>query len=632
MGAVATTNDDFGAKNRISGSQSVLRLLTKIYRLIIYLIMINQAFLEDGRGRGFMPVDLDVRASAKGEIFIKSNNMLPEYDANIIRVIMAQAAKQPTKPALADRDANGDWRYVTFAEFSKRVCGFSQWLIDHVAPGSTLMIVAENSPEVAIAYFGGLAAGMRVLPVGPGVALADADHVRLRHVVSKASPAVAFVQSDARVLDAVRACVAPECILLVAGLSAADAHRFDDATRTVPGAIVQEVIDSLDTQRTACLMMTSGSTGLPKLVELSLANLAANVAQARTALGGLAGWDEASVDWMPWNHAAGASVLRSSLMLGGTLYIDRGKPLPGLFDETIRNLKDVPVTYFNNVPLGFTMLADALEGDAELRRTFFSRMRVMIYGGAGLPQSVMDRLQSMALAETGRHVPVTTGYGATETVSGCLTIHFESDRIGIGLPAPAVELKLVPVDDRFALSLRGPNVMRSYLDEPEQTADAFDEDGFYRTGDLVRFQDEARPEMGLVFAGRQTEEFKLSNGAWVYGGQLRTQLLDLLAPWAKDVVLCDEDKPFLSLLIWPHGETDNAVLGPIGHRLREYNARQSGATARICRIALLVPPPDPARSELSDKGGLVRRRIIDNRKSLIDRLYGDSPGEEVEVI
>lgn len=588
--------------------------------------------MEKSRGEGFMPVDLDIRRMPDGEIFLKSNNILPGHDENIVRVILARAAKEGRKPALADRDRDGRWRFVTFDEFSEKVCGLAQWLIDHAPQGATVMIVADNSPDVAIAYFAALAAGMRVLPVGPGVALADDDRVRLRHVIAKSAPAVAFVQADPRVLNAVQASVAPDCILIAADLPGVDAVAFDEAVQTPAGPAIHATIDELDTRKTACLMMTSGSTGLPKLVELSLANLAANVAQARAALGGLAGWDEASVDWMPWNHAAGASVLRSSLMLGGTLYIDRGKPLPGLFDETIRNLREVPVTYFNNVPLGFVMLADALEADADLRKTFFAHMRVMIYGGAGLPQSVMDRLQHMALAETGRHIPVTTGYGATETVSGCLTVHFACDRIGIGLPAPAVELKLVPVDDRYALALRGPNVMRSYLDEPERTAEAFDADGFYRTGDLVRFQDADRPELGLVFAGRQTEEFKLSNGAWVYGGQLRTQLLDLLAPWVKDVVLCDEDKPFLSLLVWPHDDADKTVLDQISGQLRDFNSRQQGTTARIRRVALLVPPPDPAQSELSDKGSLVRRKIIDNRKALIDRLYGDDAEEMLEIL
>ena len=615
----------FSGRYHHGGASFPSSILTKFYRLIIYLIMINQALPEQNRRQGFMPVDLDIRRDANGEIFLRSNNILPEYDANIVRVILRRAATEGAKPALADRDCGGGWRFVTFTQFAERVRGLAQWLIERAPRDSTLMIVAENSPEVAVATFAGLAAGMRVLPVGPAVALADDDHVRLRHVIVKSRPAVAFVQDDRRIFEAVRACVAPDCIMLAAGIAEAGAMDFDDAARTPPGPMLDDRIDALDTRKTACLMMTSGSTGLPKLVELSLSHLAANVAQARAALGGLAGWGEASVDWMPWNHAAGASVLRSSLMLGGTLYIDRGKPLPGLFAETIRNLKEVPVPYFNNVPLGFVMLADALEADAELRRTFFSRMRLMIYGGAGLPQTVMDRLQEMAFAETGRRIPVTTGYGATETVSGCLTVHFACDRIGIGLPAPGVELRLTPAGDRYALALRGPNVMRSYLDEPERTAEAFDADGFYRTGDLVRFQDAQRPELGLVFAGRQTEEFKLSNGAWVYGGALRTQLLDLLAPLAKDVVLCDEDRPFLALLVWPHDDAGAAALGRIRARIRGFNRRRQGATARIGRVALIDPPPDPARSEISDKGGLVRRRIIDNRPSLIDRLYREGP-------
>src|SRR5690606_16448622 len=124
----------------------------------------------------------------------------------------------------------------------------------------------------------------------------------------------------------------------------------------------------------------------------------------------------------------------TTLLEGGTVYVDDGKPAPGLFDESIRNLREISVGYYNNVPLGYAMLVNALEQDPVLRKTIFSRMRLMLYGGAGLSQPIYDRLQACAVAETGHRIMLTSGYGSTETVSAFMVIHFESDDVGLGLP------------------------------------------------------------------------------------------------------------------------------------------------------------------------------------------------------
>jgi feruloyl-CoA synthase len=321
---------------------------------------------------------------------------------------------------------------------------------------------------------------------------------------------------------------------------------------------VADSIARLKSDDIAALMCTSGSTGLPKVVPITFNNLAANAAQCLQTIGEAAGWHDVMLDWLPWHHAAGAFVLRATLLEGGTLYIDDGKPAPGLFETSIRNLSEISVSYFNNVPLGYTMLVDALEKDAALRATFFKNMRLMLYGGAGLPQTVYDRLQACAVAETGCRIMMTSGYGMTETVSAFMIIHFETDKVGIGLPAPGTTIKLVPVGDRYELRARGPNVTEGYLDEPEKTAQAFDEEGFYRTGDLCVLLDPDDVSKGLGFAGRAAEEFKLSSGTWVYGGAIRDELLKALSPLALDMVLCDDNRPYLALLLWPTAGADRA--------------------------------------------------------------------------
>ena len=316
-------------------------------------------------------------------------------------------------------------------------------------------------------------------------------------------------------------------------------------------------------------------------------------------------------------------------MLGGTLHIDAGKPAPGLFDRTIANLRETSVPYFNNVPLGFAMLVDAMDADTVLRDTFFKRMRLMLYGGAGLPQHLYDRLQQHAVAATGHRIHMTTGYGMTETASGCCAIHFETDKVGIGLPGPGVEMKLIPVGDRFEVRLRGPMLMKGYLDEPEKTAAVFDEEGYYRTGDMAVFHDRDDPGQGLAFAGRLAEEFKLLNGTWVYGGQLREALLKLLADEVAELVLADDNRPFLGLLVWLK---PGASLGTVAEKLAVFNRGQSGASATVRRVVALAAPPTVDAHEISDKGTINRRAVLDHRTAEVAALFAEPPGEGVRVV
>jgi feruloyl-CoA synthase len=338
------------------------------------------------------------------------------------------------------------------------------------------------------------------------------------------------------------------------------------------------------------------------------------------------------LDWLPWHHAAGAGLLRATLLNGGTIYVDGGKPMPGLFEESLRNMREIPVAYVNNVPLGYAMLVDAMERDPVLRATYFSKLRLMLYGGAGLPQHVHDRLQQMAVEETGHRIHMTTGYGMTESVSGCMTIHFPTDKVGIGLPAPGLEVKLVPHDDRYEVRLRGPNVMRGYLDEPVKTAEAFDEEGYYRTGDLAVFHEDDRPEAGLAFAGRLAEEFKLSNGTWVYGGQLREALLKVLSPHVAELVLCDDNRDYLGVLAWGKPDAPDDLLDLVAEQLRVFNAGQRGGSATVKRVALFDRPPNPGANEMSDKGTINRRAVLDNRPDDLERLYAAVPGDGVRAV
>lgn len=578
----------------------------------------------------FLPVDLDLREDADGTIRLTTKAPYEPIDSNLARAFLKTAVRLGDAPALAERGADGEWDYTSFAELAREVRGAAQWMLDTLPRGGVLVLMAENSVAVAALSFAAFATGTILCPVSPAYGVAGGDHARLRHVFERVGPAAIYCDPHAayaKALDDI-GCKAT-IISSDPSMFGAGAVAVADVFWTEPTDAVDAAIESVDTEIAAQYMMTSGSTGLPKVVQQSLTALAANTAQGLGLIGRAAGWDDVMLDWLPWHHAAGASVLRAGLTQGGTLHIDAGKPAPGLFETSIANLRDISVPYFNNVPLGYAMLVEAMDKDTELRDTFFAKMRLMLYGGAGLPQHVYDKLQRHAVAATGHRIHMTTGYGMTETVSGCCAIHYETDKVGIGLPGPGVELKLVPTGDRYEARMRGPMLMIGYLDEPEKTAAAFDEEGYYRTGDMVVFHDRNDPAQGLAFAGRMAEEFKLSNGTWVYGGQLREKLLKALSDEVAELVLADDGRPFLGMLTWAK---PGATLDGIAAKLGEFNQGQRGGSAKIRRVRLLENPPSANHHEISDKGTINRRAVLDNRTHAVDALFADEPPADVREV
>jgi len=574
------------------------------------------------RDAEFMPVDLAVRRSSDGTIIFQSKIPIPPHDQNIARAVMDSIERNSDKIALAERGGDGAWIEINYREFGKRIDRIAGWLIDRVPVGRAVMVISENSIDAAAVSFACHAARVIHTPVSPAFAMTS-DYTRLRHVAETTWPACIFAAGTAANAAGVEQLFDSQIPVLTDNPAVFDrevtaiASVYEFPTTGAVRASVEEI----NPQEVSTYMMTSGSTGLPKVVQQSMAALAASTAQSVAAIGKAAGWDDVMLDWLPWHHAAGAAVLRTGVIEGGSLYIDAGKPVPGLINKSIENLREISVRYFNNVPSGYAMLVDAMEQDAQLKMSFFSKMRLMLYGGAGLPQAVYDRLQEMAVEETGHRIHMTTGYGMTESISGCLTIHYPTQKVGIGLPSPGVSVKLVPTDDRYEVRLKGANLMEGYLGAPDQNAEAFDDDGYYRTGDLARLINPDSLDEGLAFAGRLAEEFKLDSGAWVYTGEVRDALLKALAPDVADMVLCDTDRPFLTAMFWPKVDANPER---ISKNLKRFNANRSGKSATIKRYVLLADPPNPAMQEVSDKGTINRRAVLKNRADILDSLYADS--------
>ncbi|MFK8043037.1 MAG: AMP-binding protein [Congregibacter sp.] len=600
-------------------------------------------------------MDLQVRRDRGGVIWMRHGMSLDSFDGLFISHISAQAREHPDKPAYAQRGPGGAvagacWNTLSYAELEDRVRRVAAWFHSQNARGEVLLLLTGNSIDHAVVRLGAIVAGVIVCPVSAGYIAAGGDFARLAYVRDLVKPRFLFADAASALQAAGDVFSGGEYLLLTADASAAHRLSIPVVTLNEVGGCEPMVGEGDgDPDANAAYMLTSGSTGRPKAVMHSQRMILSNLHQARQILGRAAGWSDYMLDWLPWSHVSGAFNLYAAAIFGGTLHIDDGKPAPGLFAETIANLREVPLPYFCNVPLGYGMLVDALREDETLRRVFFEKLRLMLYGGAGLSQPVMDALQGMAVAETGSRIMMTTGYGLTESTSGCMAIYFPSDKVGIGLPMPGVETRLVPLeDDRFEIRLRGPNIMQGYLDNAKATAEAFDEDGFFRTGDAARFHDPNDPEQGLAYAGRLVEEFKLSSGTWVRAGAVRAEILAACAPLLSDLLLCGINEPYLAALAVPNiggmqamtglATSDPAVL--IAHPavdehlrscLKDYNERYPGNSTALARLAFMQRAPDPQQHEISDKGTINQRIAADNRGDEIAALFATDPESHIVV-
>lgn len=603
------------------------------------------------RDVNFPSAEMEVSMQDDGAIVIRPVAALSDLLPNLPKLLAQQSESHASKPYLKQRDAHDNWEAASYSETFRDSSAVAAWLIkqsfDQTKP---MLILSGNSILHAVFKYGAMAARVPVCPVSTNYALSGGDYARLNHVIKLLRPAVVFAEQTSQFSAALETVDFGDALIVTA--TPRDLQRpavaIDVVLATKVSSAVMASIDAIDPDAPSVLMLTSGSTSLPKAVIQTQRMITSNLAQGCQVLGESAGWDDVMLDWLPWNHVSGAFTKMGVMISGGTLYIDGGRPMPGAFDTTVKNLKDVPIRFFTNVPAGYAMLADAMDDDPDLRRAFFSNMHLALYGGAGLPQSLYDRLQTMAIEETGKRIFFTTGYGATETSSGCMAIYFDSEEVGIGLPMPGMSIKLIPADDRYEIRMRGPMMTPGYVGV--QVDDLYDEDRFLRIGDYVDYIVPGDISRGLKFAGRIAEEFKLASGTWVSGGRLRAQLIQAASPFVSDALICGIDKEYVGALMWLNRAAaeraldkalattaeglakDTELRDKILRPLRVHNEQNPGSSRRISRVAFLIEPPSVDGQEISDKGTVnqsvaLRRRIAD-----VERLYSNDPDSSVIIL
>ncbi|AZS22779.1 MULTISPECIES: AMP-binding protein [unclassified Caulobacter] len=595
--------------------------------------------------------EVSVERRPDGSIVITSNHAPGEGPRSIAHLIAAKAAEHPDRPYLKQREPNhGPWRGVTYGEALRAVEGIAQWLIDQkLGSHDSVMILSGNSIEHALTTLGAYTAGVPAAPISPAYSLISTDHAKLKHCFEKVAPRVVFAQSGAMFAGALATLKAldPSLAVITADGAGEGAIAFSEVAGTVPTAAVATARETVGPETVAKYLFTSGSTGLPKAVPQTHGMMAGVIA-GQEGLRTDVPTDEVpqSLEWMPWSHISAGNIgFNAVIWGGGTLHIDEGKPLPGMFETTIKNLYEVSPIVFGSAPIAFSMLAEAMENDPALRRSFFKNLRYMGYGGATLSNDVYERIQALAVAETGHRIPLTTMYGATET-QGITVTHWITERVGlVGLPLPGIQLKLAPSGSKYEVRVKGPTVAAGYHKDPERTAAAFDEEGFYKLGDAARFVDPEDPAKGLVFDGRVTEDFKLDSGTWVSVGVLRPDLVAACSPYIHDAVITGQDKAFIGAMLWP-SPTGLAALvadpGPgtpleklvaiLKDRLAAFNAGAGGSSRRVARFTLLTEPPSIDAGEITDKGYVNQRCVLERRADRVEALYAKAPGEGVFTV
>ncbi|WP_248802915.1 feruloyl-CoA synthase [Pseudomonas sp. MWU13-2100] len=580
----------------------------------------------------------------QGILRMRSLEPLGELPKRLLDRLVHWAQVRPQQTFIAARQAGGDWRRVSYAEMLASVRAIARSLLGYgLSAEKPLALFSGNDIEHLQIALGAMYAGIPYCPVSPAYSLLSQDFAKLRHVCDLLQPGLVFVSEASafqRAIDAVLPLETP--LISVRGqITGRSQASFASLLQQPGGAEADCAFAATGPDSIAKFLFTSGSTRLPKAVITTQRMLCANQQMLLQTFPVFGEEPPVLVDWLPWNHTFGGSHnVGIVLYNGGTFYLDDGKPTAQGFAETLRNLKEVSPTAYLTVPKGWEELVSALEQDDELRERFFSRIKLFFFAAAGLSQSVWDRLDRIAEAHCGERIRMMAGLGMTEAAPSCTFTTGPLSMAGyIGLPAPGCEVRLVPVDGKLEGRFRGPHIMPGYWRAAQQTAEVFDDQGFYCSGDALKLADVRDPQLGLMFDGRIAEDFKLSSGVFVSVGPLRNRAVLEGSPYVQDLVVAAPDRECLGALVFPRlyecrrlaglgpDASDTEVLASAPVRqwfadwLQRLNRDASGNSSRLEWIALLDEPPSIDRGEITDKGSINQRAVLQWRAAKVEALY-----------
>jgi feruloyl-CoA synthase len=602
----------------------------------------------------FAPSTVELEHREDGAILLRSPQALGLYPNTLGHHLEHWAETAPDRIFLAERDENHHWATINYRQARSRVRAIAAWLLGrNLSAQRPVAILSDNSIEHALLMLATMHIGIPVCSMSAAYSLISRDFAKLKANIGLLEPGVIFVEDHARFAPALKAIEELHNAEVICGSRSGTVEGtvpFSDLLACADDAAVDAAFALVTPETIAKFLFTSGSVGAPKAVINTQGMLCSNQQTKVQVWPFLETAPPILLDWLPWSHTFGANhnfnmVLRN----GGSLYIDAGKPAPGLFEKSLENLRDISPTIYFNVPRGFDILVSALQQDKDLCQKFFRNLQVIFYAGAALPQHLYEDLDKLARATLGRQIPIVSGWGSTETAPLATDCHFCSKRAGvIGIPVPGVELKLVPATDKLEVRVRGPNVTPGYWKQPDLTREAFDDEGFYLIGDAVEFVDPEHPEKGLLFDGRVGEDFKLVTGTWVHVGSLRVKGIDALNPVAQDIVVTGQDRDHIGFLVFPNLAecrrlaTDlpddapaqqllshPAVRSIVERGLAALKQAGGGSSTYATRALLMAEPPSIDAGEITDKGYINQRIVQQRRADLVGRLYADPTDSEL---
>ena len=591
------------------------------------------------------PLGVSREQRADGSTLIRSTVAVAPHPAKMTELLEHWARHAPDRTFLAKREGGGNWRKISYAETLGQVrCIASALLTRNLSADRPIMLLSGNDIEHALVTLAAMYIGVPVAPISPAYSLVSSDFGKLKDIAERLNPQLVFASDAARFGNAIEVCfaVGTEVVATRGVVTKQKTTTFASLLARTDDGAIDAAHAKVGPNTIAKVLFTSGSTGVPKGVITTQGMLTSNQAMMRHWLSFVADEPPVLLDWLPWNHTFGGNHNFGLVLYnGGTLYIDDGKPTPAGFAESLRNLREVAPSIYFNVPKGYEDLVAALRQDEDLRRILFGKLRLTFYSAASLPRHLSDEIDRMAIETVGAKVPMVTGFGATETAPSVLGTNLDTSGPGnIGLPLPGVVIKLLPSGDKLEARVQSPSLMPGYWRDPENTAKAFDEEGYYRFGDAFKFADAQDPSKGFLFDGRITEDFKLSSGTWVSVGPLRARLIAAFAPLVKDVVVAGHDRNEIGAIVIPDilacrellTESDRAksdvdiLASPIIRdafrtRLTDMARSSTGSSTRVARIIVLDEPPSIDANEITDKGSINQRAVLANRSNLVDDLY-----------
>ncbi len=584
-------------------------------------------------------IKIDIRAISDG--VLKSTVELKKRPHRMTQRLIHWAKKTPDKVFIGQKEANGHWRTLTYAQTYEKVKTIAQYLLrTNLSPERPLAILSENSIEHGLMALAALHIGIPYSAIAPAYSLKSTDFEKLKHTIDLLTPGLIFVQDGKQYEKALNA-VAKNIEIIAVDNPLSNHTIFNEILNTKPTFEVHTAFKAIDNQTIAKILFTSGSTGLPKGVINTHGNITTNWQQITQTFPFMQNGGLNFIDWLPWNHVFGGNHnFGLTLFNGGSLYIDEGNPTPKGIHKTVENLRKIAPTMYCNVPKGFEDLIPFLKADKALRDIFFSQLKLLFYAGAGMPQHVWDDLELLAYETTGKRILISTGLGMTETSpSSMFNVHFGSFSGMLGVPVAGMELKLVPNGGKLEARFRGKNVMPGYWRNPEATAKAFDTEGYYCTGDALKFVDENDPNKGMIFDGRIAEDFKLDTGTWVSVGVLKAKLIAAGNGLIQDAAITGHDRSFLGAIIFPNiefckkisGLGENAslidiiitpsVLAALQTVLNTFATQSTGSSTLIKRAVFADFNLSIDKGEITDKGSINQRMILSNRAEYVEMLY-----------